>query len=122
VKEIAAVVYETDILGARVVMLVKVIDEQGRLSGVLGDETRERVKKIGGFGKDSAASVDQIVALRNAVRKIVNAMREIVKKIGGLVYIAGVGLRDSLGFSQELNLYAQLGSRLDKARQAWHRP
>jgi hypothetical protein len=66
--------------------------------------------------------VDQIVALRNAVRKIVNAMREIVKKIGGLVYITGVGLRDSLRFSQELNLYAQLGSGLDKARQARPRP
>jgi hypothetical protein len=60
-------------------MLVEAVDGLGRLGGALGDERRERVKKIAGVQNDSAARVDRIVALRKATREVVNVAREAVK-------------------------------------------
>jgi hypothetical protein len=79
VKEIVAVVYETDVLGARVVMLGKAVDGLGSLGGELSDERRKRVKKNAGVENDSAARVGGIGVLRNVMRKVVNVTRKVVK-------------------------------------------
>ena len=60
-------------------MLVKAVDGLGNLGGELSDERRKRVKKNAGVENDSAARVDRIVALRKAMREVVNVAREAVK-------------------------------------------
>jgi hypothetical protein len=77
------------VLGAWVGMLVKAVDELGRLSGELGDERRERVKKIGALENDPVARVDWIVLSQNVTREVVNVMREIVKTNDVLVKVMG---------------------------------
>jgi hypothetical protein len=85
VNKTVAVVYETDVLGERVGMLAKAIDELGKLGGELGDERRKRVTKNVGVENDSAARVDGIGVQRNVTREVVNVTREVVKAMSVLV-------------------------------------
>jgi hypothetical protein len=83
VNEVVAAVYEIEVLGAWVGMLVRAVDEQGRLSCELGDERRERVRKIGALENDAVARVDWIVVSQNVTREVVKTNHVLVKVMGG---------------------------------------
>jgi hypothetical protein len=77
------------VLGVWVGMLVRAVDELGRLGGESGDERRERVEKIAEVENDGVARVDWIVVSQNVTREVVNATREVVKTNHVLVKVMG---------------------------------